>query len=435
MKESQGMFRLCAIVSMMLLYGIGSAWGQSAGTNSDKFYLQNGDRVVFYGDSITEQRYYTTDVEEYVVTRFPTGQYAFFNAGVGGDRVSGGWAGPVDLRLQKDVFANHPTVVTVMLGMNDGMYRPYDEQIATSYKNGLSYITEQIQSSDPKVRLTLIQPSPHDDVTREPDFVGGYNTVLVKYGEFVSWLGHEKSATVADLNQPVVEVLTKAKKDDAAMSTLLIADRVHPGTAVHWVMAEALLKAWHAPSVVTRVVVEGDKSSVAEQTNTEVSGLRRTSSTISWTQLDRALPLPLPAKELDPGMGTVLADSDLVDALDREDLRVTGLLAGKYELRIDDRVIGAFSAEQFSAGINLALRETPMLQQAGIVAMDTEGRNRIESDYLELTRKTMKDLESEAALKLLAAMQEAAQKQKADAAPVAHRYSVTTMGGNKVGKP
>ena len=35
------------------------------------FALREGDRVVFYGDSITDQRLYTTFVEDYVVTRFP----------------------------------------------------------------------------------------------------------------------------------------------------------------------------------------------------------------------------------------------------------------------------------------------------------------------------------------------------------------------------
>ena len=35
------------------------------------FALRDGDRVVFYGDSITDQRLYTTFVETYVVTRFP----------------------------------------------------------------------------------------------------------------------------------------------------------------------------------------------------------------------------------------------------------------------------------------------------------------------------------------------------------------------------
>jgi hypothetical protein len=35
------------------------------------FYLKDGDRVVFYGDSISEQRLYPTFAETYVVTRFP----------------------------------------------------------------------------------------------------------------------------------------------------------------------------------------------------------------------------------------------------------------------------------------------------------------------------------------------------------------------------
>ena len=48
----------------------------------------------------------------------------FYNAGVGGDTVRGGGAGPIDVRLERDVIALKPTVVTVMLGMNDGGYKP-----------------------------------------------------------------------------------------------------------------------------------------------------------------------------------------------------------------------------------------------------------------------------------------------------------------------
>jgi hypothetical protein len=35
------------------------------------FFLHGGDRVVFLGDSITEQRLYTTYIEAYTATRFP----------------------------------------------------------------------------------------------------------------------------------------------------------------------------------------------------------------------------------------------------------------------------------------------------------------------------------------------------------------------------
>src|SRR5579875_2218523 len=89
------------------------------------FYLKQNDRVVFYGDSITDQRLYTTFVETYVVTRFPNMKVSFVHSGWGGDRVSGGGGGPIDRRLERDVFAYKPTVVTVMLGMNDASYQPF----------------------------------------------------------------------------------------------------------------------------------------------------------------------------------------------------------------------------------------------------------------------------------------------------------------------
>src|ERR1039458_1922296 len=62
-------------------------------TNSSDFAIHDADRITFFGDSITEQREYTEDVEEYVLTRYPTWKVSFHNAGVGGDKVSGGGGG------------------------------------------------------------------------------------------------------------------------------------------------------------------------------------------------------------------------------------------------------------------------------------------------------------------------------------------------------
>ncbi len=108
-----------------LILGLGLSAGMLLAQGG--FYLKDGDRVVFYGDSITEQRLYTTFVESYVLTRFPQLKVSFVHSGVGGDRVTGGWAGEIDLRLNRDVFAYRPTVMTIMLGMNDGSYRGFDE--------------------------------------------------------------------------------------------------------------------------------------------------------------------------------------------------------------------------------------------------------------------------------------------------------------------
>ncbi len=101
------------------------------------FFLKNGDRVVFYGDSITDQRLYTSFVETYVLTRFPTMDVTFVHSGWGGDTVAGGkTSGSIDNRLERDVFVYKPTVMTVMLGMNDGRYRPFDQQLFDAYRTG-----------------------------------------------------------------------------------------------------------------------------------------------------------------------------------------------------------------------------------------------------------------------------------------------------------
>src|ERR1700723_55828 len=109
--------RHCVLLSWSLLLAV-PALAEVSGNSS--FALRDGDRVVFYGDSITAQRLYTRFAEDMVVSRYPKLRIQFYNAGVSGDTVSGGHSGDMDTRLKRDVLPFHPTVVTIMLGMNDG---------------------------------------------------------------------------------------------------------------------------------------------------------------------------------------------------------------------------------------------------------------------------------------------------------------------------
>src|ERR1700730_5098771 len=184
--------------------------------SAQEFFLKNGDTVVFYGDSITDQRLYTTFAETYVVTRFPELRIKFVHSGWGGDRVSGGGGGPIDMRLRRDVIAYRPTVMTIMLGMNDGRYRAYDEAIFHDYASGYEKIIRDLKTAVPDVRITAIEPSPYDDVTRAPTFEGGYNAVLVRYAQFVKDLAHREHLHLADLNGQVVAMLERARAESGA---------------------------------------------------------------------------------------------------------------------------------------------------------------------------------------------------------------------------
>ncbi|HEY6489743.1 MAG TPA: GDSL-type esterase/lipase family protein [Terracidiphilus sp.] len=344
------------------------------------FYLHDGDTVVFYGDSITEQNFYNQYVELYTATRFPSMRVRFFDAGVGGDRVTGGGGGPIDQRLERDVFSEKPTVVTVMLGMNDGGYQATTDQIESTYVNGYEHLLQSIRDHEPGARLTLLGPSPYDDVTRTPKFPGGYNAVMQHFSVLDQGLAQKVGGTFVDLNRPVAAMLEKAEALDPRMAKLLLPDRVHPDPLAHWVMAEALLKGWHAPELVSAVTIDARQGKVSETENASVDALQRGQGTLRWDEVENALPLPLGR---DNATQALLLDlTDIEQELDEEPLWVTGLDVGRYTLAIDDGVIGTFSADELANGINLADYPTPMFHQAQRVSWLV--RDRDEAHYIHL---------------------------------------------------
>lgn len=265
------------------------------------FYLHNGDRVLFYGDSITEQRYYPVAIETYVRTRFPNLQVKFVDSAVGGARVTGNWAvSSEDESLARDVFPFKPNIITIMLGMNDAGYRPFDQTFFNTYTAGYEHIIESLQAHLPGIKIVLIQPTPWDDVTVKPSYgynpqhlPGGYNSTLLHYCQFVKELGARHHLMVVDFNTPLVKLMEDAEKADPALAGKIIPGRVHPGATGELVMAQLLLKAWDAPATVTRVEINAADRTAGQTVNTSVSGLKSDVTGVAWTQDDHSLPYPI----------------------------------------------------------------------------------------------------------------------------------------------
>ena len=396
---------------------------------AENFALKDGDRVVFYGDSITDQRLYTTFTETYVLTRFPKLDVSFVHSGWGGDRVTGGGGGPIDLRLRRDVFAYKPAVMTIMLGMNDGSYRAFDEKIFDAYAKGYQNIIDSVKEALPGLRITVIQPSPFDDVTQPPRFEGGYNAVLVRYSQFVKELAEREKLSVADLNSPVVAALEKAKATDAELAKKIIPDRVHPGPGGHLLMAAELLKSWHAPALVSAVEIDARSKKVADAKKTGVSELKA-GDEISWTQFDEALPMPVDLN--DPIVALAVKSSDFLQALNQQTLKVTGLRAANFDLKIDGEEQGSFTGEQLAEGINLATLPTPMAKQAAEVHKLTLQHNNIHFQRWRQIQVPLADGRTprvqKAARDLMAALDEdeadVLKEQRAAAQPRRHQFQL-----------
>lgn len=390
------------------------------------FALKNGDRVVFYGDSITDQRLYTTFAETFVVTRFPDLNVTFIHSGWGGDRVSGGGGGNIKTRLDRDVIAYKPTVVTIMLGMNDGRYRAFDQEIYDVYTSGYASMVAMLKQALPGVRIVAIRPSPFDEVTRPPRSTGAYNPVLIRFGDYLQDLAAKEGLGIADLNTDLVKVLEKANATDPTLAQQILPDRVHPGASGHLIMAGSLLKAWNAPALVSAVEIDAAAGRVVSARNTNVSGL---SDQLAWTQMDSALPMPVDLN--DPVTGLAVKSSDFAQALNQQPLKVTGLAGGHYAVRIEGRQAGVFTADQLASGVNLAMLDTPMRNQAFDVHALTLQHGNVHNARW---RTLQVPLDKYQPTKLAPAMasldaldDELIAKQHAAAKPIARRYELVSV--------
>jgi len=364
---SYKVIRRCLLAFAVLL-----SLAVATGAQEQAFFLHDGDTVVFYGDSITEQRYYTQWVETYVATRFPHMNVHFFSVGNGGDSVRGGSAGPIDLRLTRDVLPLHPTVMVIMLGMNDGGYGPLNDKIESAYRSGYEHILNTVHQALPKLRFCLLGPSPYDEITRPPKFDGGYNPTLIHFGQIDRELAEEHKGIFIDLNAPFVAALQRGVSVDPLATELLLPDRVHPEQLIQRVMAETILRGWNGPDIVSSTIIDASKGAVVATIRSHVSELKTDQGTLSWTELDDALPLPLD----DANMGTHFLRelSPISDELDRQPLIVKSLLSGTYQLTIDGAAIGRFSNEELAGGVNLTDGVTSMVAQAYRVGWSVRDR-------------------------------------------------------------
>ncbi len=387
-----------------------------------QFALHNNDRVAFYGDSITDNNPWTYYIADWVTERFPNLNIYFVNAGVGGDRVTGGWMGPVDQRLTRDLFSRKPTVVTIMLGMNDAGYQPYNQGLFDTYKAGYRHILDRIEH-EAHAKVWLFEPTPYDDITRAPGWTdGGYSGVLRKYSDFVVKLAKERNCGVVDQTDPMDDLLTKANAANPKLASQLVPDRIHPNWAAELVMAKDVLKAWGGTPIVSSTTIDwttGDHQCVGSAVSDYKQG--------SFVLKEDALPFWI--NRSDPMAQLVLDSSNFDQKINQETLTVNNMPAGSYTLAIDGKAVGNFTADQFSAGIQLETLNTPMNAQAQLVQNDINSCLQLRYNtwrQIDYGMQTLNNRAKNDALQGLAKLEDYwYQQARKDAKTVPHTFTIT----------
>ncbi|MEI8372769.1 MAG: SGNH/GDSL hydrolase family protein [Planctomycetota bacterium] len=355
-------------------------WLASSALAADvEFVLHDGDRIVFLGDSITEQKLYTTYIEAYTVTRFPKQKFNFWNSGWGGDTA---WLRmrsfpdekalfaaegdpqqkmieqSVDGPLNRDVVSLKPTVVTVNFGMNDHNYEPFREDIFKAYVRSQTEIVKVLKKNG--ARVVLMTPQPIENRSGDPS-ADARNKAIRKFAEGLKEVAAKEGATFVNQFDPYMAIMRRehAIKVGASIGG---GDEIHPSPIGHTLMAAIILKQMKAPSLVSsaEIAVSGDQGGkVVNATQCAVSNVKFEKGTLSFDRGDDCLPMPVDERALD-----ALKLAPVLDDVNRYELKVTGLKEDRYDILIDDEFATTVTQEELAKGWNLAATAGPITRQA-----------------------------------------------------------------------
>ncbi|HVC93910.1 MAG TPA: SGNH/GDSL hydrolase family protein [Pirellulales bacterium] len=330
---------------------------------AEDFFFRDGDRVVVIGDSITEQHLYSNYVEMWTVSRFPTWNLTFRNVGIGGDRSPGG-----NGRFARDVAAHKPTAMTVDFGMNDGGYRAFDEGGYKVYMDGLTGMANQAKAAG--IRVAWLTPSPVEKKEDGPA-LQGYNETLEKYSMGVKQIAANGGGLFVDQFHPFIAAQDKAR-GASAKNRIGGGDPVHPGPPGQALMAWAILKGLNFPSQVSNAEIDAAAKQVAKAENCKLTELTVGDNGVSFQRLDLALPF-FPAEA-----ETINAWVPIRDELNQYGLKVSGLKAGSYEVRLGGTKVAAHTGDELAAGVKLAaaaLSAGPVAEQVKAVWDAVKAKN------------------------------------------------------------
>jgi lysophospholipase L1-like esterase len=191
--------------------------------------LRSGEpvRIVCFSDSVTGVYYHTggrrayADMLDIALGRvFPKSDVTMINAGISGHTTVNALS-----RIDRDVLAHEPTLVTVMFGLNDMGGLTLDQ-----YRDLLRTIVEKCRSAGAEVLLA----TPNDVINTS----GRPTEKLQRYCEAMRDVGQSMNVPVCDCYSE----LEALKSRDAAAWRLLLSDEIHPNMDGHKRIAELLAR-------------------------------------------------------------------------------------------------------------------------------------------------------------------------------------------------
>jgi lysophospholipase L1-like esterase len=311
----------------------------------DALPLKDEERILFLGNGFVENDQWHAYLETRLQRRFPDRSLTFRYMGWSGDTVrasarTAGFQVPQGLaRLEKETQAQKPTLIFLAYGLNES----FDG--AKGLADFLKDYDKLLTALEPlKTRLVIVSPAYHEDLGRPFPDPREHNQHLREYTQALKELAQKRKLHFVDLFHPLESAKKTNGKIELTTNGILL---TQAGYIVAARAAEEQLgftpRRWDVIVERTGKISEG----------TKITSLSAKGNTIRFQAADEMLPV----------------------AGDVCQLKVTGLPAGEYTLKIDAEDVLTVTAAEWNRGVKL--ESGPMFARAEKLRAEIVLRNQL----------------------------------------------------------
>lgn len=186
------------------------------------FLPQKKKRVIFFGDSITQQGVepggYITRIDSMCKLEKKSAEFEFVGSGIGGNKVY-----DLYLRMDDDVLAKNPDIVVIYIGVNDVWHK-------VSYGTGTDpdkfekfYNAILKKLKDRNIRVIVCTPAVIGERT---DFSNQQDDDMNRYASIIRGIAQKNNLPLVDLRQKFLDYNKQYNKENKE-SGILTRDKVH----------------------------------------------------------------------------------------------------------------------------------------------------------------------------------------------------------------
>lgn len=303
------------------------------------FELNNGDRVVFLGNSLFENDLQYGYLELALTTRWPDRNVTYRNIGWTGDTVFGEARSYISSPSACDLLIEQltkiePTIVFIAYG---GIEALEGEAGLSRFNKGLNRLLDKVDEL--RAKAILLSPVPLLSSLSSEELVRR-NTMLDLYASDIAKTASERGILFVDIFNAFLERNKSATLSDNGF---------HLNENGYYYLASVIEKELGLAPRTELVTINVSRHGAEATTSAEILNPENNNGNIQFSINEEYLPLPLPEQQV-------------ASVHNGRVLRITGLKRGLYTLTTDGTELITASADKWKDGVQI--KNGPSFSQA-----------------------------------------------------------------------